>query len=232
MDEQSEKTNEKTFVIGDVHGCHIALEVLLKQMEIKSQDTVVMLGDLVDRGPGTKEVIDQLIRLKDFCKLIFVMGNHEELLLDSYRGGTSEELWLKHGGREALDSYGGSYKDIPSEHIAFLESGKEYWETEKEIFVHANLDPGVPLSKQTREWLRWTRLTGFERSPDPDKRVFCGHTPQQNGMPLINENWICLDTWAYHGFYLTCMETTTNMIYQAHQETRDFRSIPLEELMA
>jgi Calcineurin-like phosphoesterase len=230
MDERSEQPEKKTFVIGDIHGCDIALDILLNRMDITQQDTVVLLGDVVDRGPGSKEVIDLLLNLKKFCKVVLIMGNHEEMMLDSMRGGASEGLWLQHGGQEALESYGGSYSDIPFEHVAFLESGKDYWENETEIFVHANLQPGVPLDFQEREWLRWTRLTGFEQSPNADKRVLCGHTPQPNGLPLVLDNWICLDTWAYNGFYLTCLETTTNMIYQAHQETQDFRYIQLEDI--
>src|SRR5688572_29457930 len=103
----------RTLAIGDIHGCHIALENLLEQLQILPGDTVIVLGDVVDRGPGTKESIEQLLELQKSSSLIFLMGNHEEMMLDARKGDRIERAWLRYGGQETLDSYGGGYGMIP-----------------------------------------------------------------------------------------------------------------------
>src|ERR1044072_7889016 len=102
----------RTLVFGDSHGCAVALNVLLEKLAVTADDTVVLLGDVVSRGPATKQCVDRLLELQQACKLIFIRGNHEEMMLDSLHHGKLEEIWLKHGGREALDSYGGAYEAI------------------------------------------------------------------------------------------------------------------------
>jgi serine/threonine protein phosphatase 1 len=116
-----------------------------------------------------------------------------------------------------LYSYGGDPANIPPEHVAFLKTGLPYWETETDIFVHANLQPGVPLRSQTPQWLRWTHMTGMERPHESGKRVICGHTPQSSGLPGLLDGWVCLDTHAYGGRFLTCLDVTSGELYQAKQ---------------
>src|SRR5690349_7172594 len=137
----------RTLVIGDIHGCDVALNVLLENLNVAPDDTVVLLGDVVSRGPATKQCVDRLLELRQHCQLIFIRGNHEEMMLDSMAGGSLEPIWLAHGGKEALASYGGGYEAIPANHVEFLYSAIDYWETSTEIFVHANLDPAVPLNQ-------------------------------------------------------------------------------------
>jgi serine/threonine protein phosphatase 1 len=218
----------RTLVIGDIHGCDVALDTLLARLPIGADDTVVLLGDVVSRGPATKQCIDRLLDLKKTCRLIYIRGNHEEMMLDSLQHGKLEQIWLKHGGMQALASYGGGYGSIPPEHIEFLNSSIDLWQTDDEIFVHANLEPAVPLEEQTGEWLRWVRFIGFEEPHSSGKRVICGHTPQPDGAPAVIEGWVCLDTWAYNGSYLSALDTETNIVYQAKQ-TGEFRECPLSE---
>jgi serine/threonine protein phosphatase 1 len=212
----------RTIAIGDIHGCQIALEKLLAQLNVSPDETVIVLGDVVDRGPGTKEAVDQLLALEKSCQLIFLMGNHEEMMLEAKGGGSIERAWLRYGGQQTLDSYGGDYGMIPDSHWAFLQAGQKYFETESEIFIHANLEPGVALSDQTADWLRWTRLTGDERPRECGRRVVCGHTNLTIGEPLVMDGWVCIDTWAYGQKYLTALDATNDLIYQASQtgETR------------
>jgi serine/threonine protein phosphatase 1 len=99
---------------------------------------------------------------------------------------------------------------------------------ENEIFVHANLEPGVPLDQQTAEWLRWVRFIGFEEPHSSGKRIICGHTPQPDGAPAITDGWVCLDTWAYNGSFLSAMDVETNVVYQAKQ-TGEYRERALSE---
>lgn len=207
----------RTFAIGDIHGCHVALDVLLEKLEITGDDTVVLLGDLVDRGPGTRQVLERVLDLQQSCELVLIEGNHEEMLLDAYDDKGWIDSWLQFGGKEVFDSYGGGFDAIPAEHIQFLRAGVDYYETATDIFVHATLEPGVPLEEQRREFLRWNKLTGLETPHPSGKRVICGHTPITTGLPAVFPGWVCLDTWAYSGMYLTALDVETDEFFQAQQ---------------
>jgi len=208
----------RILAIGDIHGCDRAFETLLEEVDIQPEDTVVVLGDVVDRGPGTKQVLDRLLDLQRRCNLIFIMGNHEEMFLDAMEGGNYSDLWRHNGGQEALDSYGFDFDDVPPEHVEFMRSGLNYFETPRDIFVHANLFPDIPLHQQPGEAIRWTRLTAMEPPWPTGQRVICGHTPQMSGDPLVFPGWIGIDTMAYNDYgWLTCLDTGTNIIYQANQ---------------
>ncbi len=174
----------RILAIGDIHGCDVALETLLPTLEITPDDSVVVLGDVVDRGPGSRQVVERLLQLGEECRLVFILGNHEEMLLAAVEKGESVEAWLRYGGTATLFSYGGDPRKIPPAHLEFLRSGIDYWETADELFIHANLDPVKQLDEQTAEWLRWTHLSGHEVPHSSGKRIVCGHTPQKQGLPL------------------------------------------------
>jgi len=175
----------RVLAFGDVHGCHRALTRLLALVAVTSADTLVFLGDVVDRGPATRQVIDRLLLLRDASKVVLVMGNHEEAMRDAVSGRGLFNAWLDVGGRETLDSYGGTVDGIPPDHIRFLLSAQPFWETEHDIFVHATLESQVSLANQTADFLRWKHLSGSERRHVSGKRVVCGHTPQTDGIPLV-----------------------------------------------
>jgi serine/threonine protein phosphatase 1 len=207
----------RIIAIGDIHGCDVALGTILYHLELSQNDTFICLGDAVDRGPGTRHVIEILLDLKSTCKLVFIKGNHEEMMLDGLTGGHWESTWLQHGGKEAIDSYGGRYDQIPEEHRIFMANAVDYYETTSEIFVHATAVLGTPLADLTAQELRWDRITG-EEEPDPSgRRIICGHTAQKSGKPLVYEGWACLDTSAYRGNYLTAIDVKTNELFQAKQ---------------
>ena len=219
----------RTLAIGDIHGCDVALEVLLSRLDLTADDTLIVLGDVVDRGPNTKRSVELLLQARKSCRLVFITGNHEQMMLSAVKGGNLELMWLRYGGLEALESYGGGYGMIPAEHLEFLGSGCDFCETPGEIFVHANLEPEIPLEKQSIELLRWTHLTGSEPRHPSGRRVICGHTSQKSGRPLLFDGWACIDTFAWGGEWLTCLEPATNLVYQARQRG-DFRGgIPLNE---
>ncbi|MCA9069797.1 MAG: serine/threonine protein phosphatase [Planctomycetaceae bacterium] len=219
---------KRTVAIGDIHGCHIALERLLEELKISPSDTIVVLGDVVDRGPGTKQAIDRLIELQSECEVVFLMGNHEEMMLESRDGSGIERMWLRYGGRETLNSYGGGYGLVPETHWKFLKTARNYWETESEIFIHANLQPGVPLPSQTIDWLRWTRISGKETPRDCGRRVICGHSSLDAGVPLVMKGWVCIDTWCYGNQYLTALDVTNDLVYQAKQTGETRPPVPLD----
>src|SRR3954470_13748102 len=96
----------RTIAIGDVHGCADALAALLDAVAPDPADTVVMLGDYVDRGPDSRRVLDRLVALAGRCKLVPLLGNHDELLLDALADLDALPRWLKLGGTDTLRSYG------------------------------------------------------------------------------------------------------------------------------
>jgi serine/threonine protein phosphatase 1 len=221
----------RTLAIGDIHGCDTALKTLLPALSITRADTVVVLGDVVDRGPGSRQVIERLLALASECSLVLILGNHEQMMVESLRGNGPVQAWLRYGGRETLASYGDDPRNIPAEHLDFLRAGRDYWETPGELFIHASLEPGVALNQQTEEWLRWTHLSGHEVPLSSGKRVICGHTPQMTGIPLMFPGWICIDTYACGTGWLTCLEVGSDNYYQASQ-SGGFRTGRLEEICA
>ncbi len=206
----------RTFALGDIHGCDVALRTLFEQVPLRADDVLIVLGDVIDRGPRSREVIDLLLDVAERCQLISVMGNHEEMLLDVLSHTRPIREWLDLGGQETLLSYGGIIDDIPDEHRAYFAGMVDYWETETDIFIHASLHPDEPMAQQRLDRLRWKTLKGNELPHYSDKRVICGHTPQP-GEPLAFDGWLCIDTGAHQGGWLTLFETRQNIAFQANQ---------------
>lgn len=214
----------RIFAIGDVHGCHVALTTMLRLVQPTAEDTVVFLGDVVDRGPATKECIDEILLLQERCFVISIMGNHEEMMQGAIRKSVGWQFWHEVGGAEALASYGGSLDNIPESHLHWLSSLRPFYETATEIFVHANLEPRVTLANQTADYLRWRPVNGGEEPHYSGKRVICGHTAQRSGFPLTFAGWVCLDTDAYQMQWLTCLDVTTDHVWQTNEigQSREF----------
>ena len=202
----------RTFVIGDIHGCHQALMELLTLINADpDQDRLVFLGDYVDRGPDTRGVIDELLALRQqFRKMVALKGNHEEVLL-GFLAGRDKEFFLAIGGRETLLSYGCSEPfeysctlNIPGDHQQFLYNLLPYWEDEDHIYVHAGLRPAVHLTQQSSDWLYWAAGGRFAaQSYDFGKRVIFGHSVFQT--PLIDPEKIGIDTGCVYGGSLSCL---------------------------
>src|SRR5437868_2096389 len=95
-----------TIAIGDIHGCSDALAAVIDAIAPTPSDTIVTLGDYIDRGPNSGRVLDQLIALGDRCQLVALLGNHEEALLDALRDNDGLRRWLLLGGADTLRSYG------------------------------------------------------------------------------------------------------------------------------
>jgi len=219
----------RVLAIGDVHGCARALSLILESVSVERSDTVVLLGDLVDRGPDSRGVLERVMFLEGECRVVLVTGNHEEMMLSGLHGSSRDE-WLKWGGRATLDSYGGRVEDIPEDHRQWLSGGVDYFETDHEICIHANLEPGVPLSEQRAEWLRWTHLTGREEAHASGRRIVCGHTPQPIGLPLVTDGWLCIDTLCWAGGFLTCVDLASNEIWQAQESGTVREGLTLADL--
>lgn len=207
----------RILAIGDIHGCASLLDALLDDLAPAAEDTVVVLGDYVDRGPQSKQVIERLIRLQTECRLITLQGNHEEMFAAVLNKRWLPRIWLDMGGQATVDSYG-DLEHVPAEHVKFLISGRSFFERETEIFVHANLETQLSLLNQNGEYLRWKHLGGSERPHISGKRVICGHTPQRDGMPLVFDGWVCLDTDAVDGGWLSGLNVGTNVLHQVRAD--------------
>lgn len=213
----------RTLAIGDIHGCDTALETLLGQLQVTADDCVVVLGDIVDRGPGSRQVVERLMELQRQCRFHYVKGNHEQMLLEAIEITWDQQKlrnWLRYGGREVLNSYGGSLDQIPEAHLDFMRNAADYHETSTEVFVHANLEPDIPLPEQHELWLRWSRYTGQEPPLESGQRVVCGHSVQRAGLPVRSRGWTCIDTFVYGDGWLTCLDVLTDEFFQADQRGR------------
>ena len=96
---------DRLFAIGDIHGCAIALRTLLEAIDPQPEDSIVVLGDVVDCGPDSKGVLEQLITLSSRCHLAVLLGNHEEMLLNALDSRSEFNYWFKLGGEQTLRSY-------------------------------------------------------------------------------------------------------------------------------
>jgi len=208
---------ERIYAVGDIHGCYDKLLALMEKMDIDFEsDTLVFLGDYIDRGPQSFEVVAYLADLKQrYANTIFLKGNHEEML-EKYLSGEDRITYLVNGGQQTLESYMNRPRPegepaIPSTHLEFFKSLKIYHETQNYIFVHAGLKNKVPLEKQKTEDLLWIRRRFIESKYDYGKMVVFGHTPLHE--PLLLPNKIGIDTGAVYGNRLTCVRLPELVFY-------------------
>ncbi|HEY4761771.1 MAG TPA: metallophosphoesterase family protein [Thermoguttaceae bacterium] len=214
---------ERLITIGDIHGCLAALNTLLDIIKPEVDDTIVTLGDYIDRGPDSRGVIDRMIELQSMCRLVPLLGNHDEVLIDIRNG--KEDLfadWLLFGGNTTLMSYSTLRPDaIPEEHVNFLRNCRLYYETDRYIFLHGTYDPALPLESQSRRTLLWDKLRPAPPGPHfSGKTVIVGHTAQRSGQILDLGYLKCIDTCCYGEGWLTAMELPSGKIWQVDKEGR------------
>ncbi|HUS35134.1 MAG TPA: metallophosphoesterase family protein [Verrucomicrobiae bacterium] len=212
----------RTFAIGDIHGCHIALVTLLDTVQPQPDDLVVFLGDYIDRGPGSREVVETLLGLDQKFKVEFLRGNHEVMILDARYNFEKSVFWLSYGGKEAVQSYGANPKalwqsEIPKSHWNFFHQTRRFFETDETIFVHACLNPELDMKDQSDDLLFWEDFSQLRKEHISGKRVICGHTLQRS-KEIANRGFaVCIDTGAFFGGWLTCLETTSGEWWQANE---------------
>ncbi len=201
----------KTFVFGDIHGCHQSFSKLLNTISpSKTDDTLVFLGDYINRGPDSNKVISTIIEIKSqFQHVITLMGNHEQVLIN-YLEGRDKDFFIRIGGDLTLQSYGikepwpdSPMKFFPADHLQFFSELMMVWENEDYYFVHAGLHPGTHISQQSSDWMLWARDNFIHTKHNFGKRVIYGHTPHE--MPKVDPNKIGIDTGAVYGGKLTCL---------------------------
>ena len=220
----------RTIAIGDIHGCSIALERLLDSIKPVREDTVITLGDYVDRGMNSARVLEVLIDLVASCHLIPLIGNHEIMMFKGLQnGGQDLEFWMSHGGQSTVASYGGRLQGIPQDHLTFLSHCLRFHETETHFFLHACYDPELPLEQQPDEMIFWQHILQY---PPPQHRngktAIVGHTPQSDGEVLDFGHLTVIDTFCYGDQWLTAMDVESGMIWQAN-ERGDIRTDKLDQ---
>jgi serine/threonine protein phosphatase 1 len=216
----------RIYAVGDVHGRLDLLDRLLAMIDAddggrgEAASELIFLGDLVDRGPDSRGVVERLLALKEERPVRFLMGNHEEVFLRALEGDLKALRFLiRIGGRETLLSYGISAEDyrtldfdglmaavraaVPASHIAFLSAFEHWIEAGDYLFVHAGLRPGVLLQEQKSADLRWIRDDFLKHRASFGKMVVHGHSITDD----IDErgNRIGIDTGAFASGKLTAI---------------------------
>jgi len=217
----------RAYVVGDIHGRIDLLEHLLAKIHADLQHRpspktlLVFVGDLVDRGPSSAQVIERLrCYRRDGIKPVFLLGNHEEVLLRIVAGDSSVvDSWLKFGGLQCLQSYGVTLARIrgrsaeqvvelvqatvPKEHVEFLESFVDSCRFGDYLFVHAGIRPGIDVDQQSQSDLRWIREPFLFDERDYGFVVVHGHTITDEVEERPNR--IGIDTGAYRSGVLTAL---------------------------
>jgi serine/threonine protein phosphatase 1 len=212
--------DKRIFAVGDIHGCYDKLVDMIKILpwDGESGDVLLFIGDYIDRGPNSREVVEFLVNLKrKGGEIIFLKGNHEKMLLDYYIEQKDQMLYVANGGAETIASYveGGIGRKafvLPEDHLEFLLSLRLYYETDDYIFVHAGLRDGVPLNLQSEEDLLWIREEFIYSAFDWNKRIIFGHTALET--PFVTPGKIGIDTGAVYGNRLTAVELPKMKFYQ------------------
>jgi serine/threonine protein phosphatase 1 len=217
---------ERIYAIGDIHGRLDLLDELLDRLDDDrhafdaTRTTLIFLGDYVDRGPESAQVLDRLTHVCDEYRTVCLKGNHEALLGEFLTDPETFSDWALVGGLTTLMSYGLSpplqadsaqrlklARDlrhaIPAYHLNFLASLPLYHVAGDFIFVHAGLRPGLPISQQIEPDLLWIRDEFLLFEKLFDKYVVHGHTPVVE--PDVRSNRMNIDTGAYATGRLTCL---------------------------
>lgn len=229
--------NHRRIVIGDVHGYYDALMTLLQAIAPHSDDQVYFLGDLIDRGPQSSQVVNFVKENRYQC----LLGNHEQMLLNilTSRSISNQTMqsWLSNGGRTTIASY--EQATIPHDHLEWFLSLPTYLDLGDIWLTHAGIDPSLPLAKQTANQLCWVRdaFHSMKKPYFPDKLIIVGHTITFTlpgvapGKLAQGAGWLDIDTGAYHprSGWLTGLDVTNSQVYQVNINNLCVRILPLKE---
>jgi serine/threonine protein phosphatase 1 len=237
---------ERVYAIGDIHGRLDLLNDLLTQIDRDdeargpSRTTLILLGDLVDRGRHSASVVERAIRLQAASDRFHVIkGNHEEVMLSAHGGDEAAmRLFLRIGGIQTLESYGIGLDDlpqgeeietlvqrmqaaIPREHIDYLTAMEDRVAMGDYLFVHAGIRPGVPLADQDPVEQRWIRDSFLEHAAHHGAMIVHGHTITRD--PVLRANRMGIDTGAYFSGVLTALglEGTDHWLLQTQPTDED-----------
>ena len=215
----------RCFVIGDIHGCLVELACLVEALPLERSDRLIFLGDYIDRGPHSKDVVSYLIELQNTAaqEIIFLKGNHEDMFL-SYLGlpGRHGDMFLYNGGGPTLASYGisptrhspqESLTLVPPSHLEFFRRLRTCSIAAPFFCVHAGINPAKSLEDQDEEEMLWIRDEFILNRHALPYTVLFGHTPQEEVMFHLPYK-VGLDTGLVYGNKLSCLELEEKVLFQ------------------
>jgi len=199
----------RTFAIGDIHGCFSSFQKLVEsELKLQKTDKLILLGDYMDRGSQSKQVIDYIIELlRQDYDIIPLRGNHEGLLLDAYYDSSQIPLWIFNGGQSTLNSFGISeIADIDPFYIDFFANLAYYYQDDNFLFVHAGFNDELEDPFSDTYHMIWHCRISYDNPRLADMTVIHGHCPitlsQLNENLKINKRIIDIDTGCvYAGNY-------------------------------
>ena len=230
----------RRIVIGDVHGHYDGLMLLLEALAPSLKDRVYLLGDLIDRGPKSAQVLD-FVQHSPYQTLL---GNHEQLMLEALSGPSVDlrawQFWLYSGGEATVASYRDTGM-MPYKHLEWLRSLPTYLDLGDIWLVHAGVHPTMPISEQSIEQLCWIRKE-FHTIPKPyfpNKLIITGHTITftfegvRPGELVRGQGWLDIDTGAYHpkSGWLTGFDLNYRRVYQVNVFNNQVRILPFDEVV-
>lgn len=233
--------SNRRLIIGDVHGHYDGMITLLEQLDPGSEDQVYFLGDLMDRGPKSAQVVEFVKNSPYHC----LMGNHEQLMLNALpevgKNTQAWQAWLYSGGYATISSYQKA-GIMPREHLEWMRSLPMFLDLGDIWLVHAGIHPYLSLSQQTEAEFCWIRRE-FHNIPKPyftDKLIIVGHTITftfngiEPGSLVRGQGWLGIDTGVYHAKsgWLTGLDITNNKVYQVNVlYDNKVRILPLEKVV-
>ena len=235
----------RVYAIGDIHGRSDLLSQLLRCIEDDclqhpvERTITVFIGDYIDRGPDSRDVIDLLLRWQANNDAVFLRGNHETFLPRFLAVSKTLDDWRQCGGLETLLSYGllptinpGREEQtrladqlahaLPKEHVNFLEKLDPFYSCGDFLFVHAGIRPGIPIDEQVEEDMLWIREDFLAYEQPFERFVVHGHTPVNE--TDLRSNRINIDTGAFATGCLTCIVIEDCHITQLPQRSLNARS--------
>jgi serine/threonine protein phosphatase 1 len=207
---------KRILVTSDPHGCYDEFMFGLERAKYDpARDQLILLGDYIDRGPKSRQVVAECMKLQKEHGAICLIGNHEEMMLGTFTEGPFQQIyqhaWLENGGYETLSSY--NYNDHLTdeliEHLTWFASLPLYYETEDYIFTHASPAPEIPMSEQDPGDLLWSR---HYNEVGLGKLVVHGHTPRRRVTQYHDQLFI--DTGGVFGNKFTIIELPSRRVFE------------------
>lgn len=181
----------KLIGISDIHGEYEKLCAVLNKTSPQKDDTIIFMGDYIDRGAKSREVVDKIIGMQNVCNCVYLIGSHEYALLHASSDEYYNYLFWNYGGVQTVESYG-SFENILKTHGDFFKSLKFYHLTDNYLFIHAGLKPGVPLEEQHETDMVYIRKEFYGQKHSLPQKIIFGHTEFTS--PQIQDDKICIDT--------------------------------------
>lgn len=231
---------QRILAFGDIHGCADVIKQLIEKVNPTEEDILIFLGDYIDRGSMSFEVIEFLIELNKNFKCIFLKGNHEDMMIRCLKNRDREmcRIFTYNGGDDTMKSYKKSlnldspmkWDDLPKDHQEFYDNLLTSYQLDDFFFVHAGVDPNYPLDKQYDGDLLWIRnnFLFHEGQVAGGLTVVHGHTPMiDDEIDKYNnkyEDKINLDSGCVFGYILTCMDVLTGTKYTVKNEGKGWKN--------